>query len=149
MEFYRVRSVDGRLSVRAHGPQRCSPIRCLRRRHPGASSSQQRLAVSTHEVRPASAARHCRLVRIQSARDARAQAAIEGIGIMLQRSTAPPPSGMPMDMPMVDAPKPPSEVLIGGAAPGAGGDADVLLPDLPAAPDAAPPKKRGWFSLGA
>jgi hypothetical protein len=74
------------------------------------------------------------------------QAAIEGIGIMLQRSTAPPPSGMPMDMPTVDTPKPPSEVLIGGEGPSVHAtDPNVLLHDAKVSEE--PVAKKGWFGF--
>eukprot|EP00892_Ulva_mutabilis_P012574 jgi/Ulvmu1/968/UM102_0051.1 len=58
-------------------------------------------------------------------------AAIEGLSLMLQNSTAPPPTGMPpVDMPPAEAPKPPSEVLVGGAGPavGGGGELDLSAP---------------------
>lgn len=74
------------------------------------------------------------------------QAMIEGLGIMLQKSTAPPPSGMPpMDLPPAEAPKAPSEVLVGGGAPGGapgGGELDSIVDDGAAAGGEA---KKGRF----
>lgn len=70
-------------------------------------------------------------------------AAIEGLSIMLQRGTAPPPAGMP-PMGMPEAPKPPSEVLIGGTAP-PGADSGILMSDGPAVEDESGQKKSGWF----
>ena len=57
----------------------------------------------------------------------RVQAMIEGLGIMLQKSTAPPPSGMPpMDLPPAEAPKAPSEVLVGGGGAAPAGELDSI-----------------------
>lgn len=47
---------------------------------------------------------------------------------MIQKNTAPPPSGMPpMDMPPAEAPKPPSDVLVGASSGSLPGDLDPNL----------------------
>jgi hypothetical protein len=77
----------------------------------------------------------------------RVQALIEGLGIMLQKSTAPPPMGMPpMDMPQVDAPKPPSEVLVGGAS-APSGELDPNLIHTDSSADKANEKKVGLLGM--
>lgn len=82
------------------------------------------------------------------------QAAIEGMGIMLQKNMAPPPAGMP-SMNMPEAPKPAAEVLIGGSGGPPGGlssDPNVLLAsDGTLVPPQAEPegsKSSGWFPSG-
>jgi hypothetical protein len=69
---------------------------------------------------------------------------IEGLGIMIQKNTAPPPSGMPpMDMPPAEAPKPPSEVLVGASSGSPAGELDPNLIYDDAATGGSDEKKRG------
>ena len=77
------------------------------------------------------------------------QALIEGLGIMLQKSTAPPPMGMPpVDMPQVDAHKAAGDVLVGGGgAPPVSGDLDPNLIYDDSSVDKQQTKKRGMFGL--
>jgi hypothetical protein len=73
---------------------------------------------------------------------------IEGVGILLQKSTAPPPMGMPpMDMPPAEAPKAPSEVLIGGATAPAHGDLDPNLIFDGTSGEKAEGKKSGFLGM--
>lgn len=69
---------------------------------------------------------------------------------MLQNQTAPPPTGMPpVDMPPAEAPKPPSEVLIGGAGPSTGGgelDLSAPMADSGAGTDGG--QGGGWLGGG-
>ena len=75
------------------------------------------------------------------------QAAIEGLGIMLQKSTAPPPMAMPMDMPTVDAEAPATAetTLVGAGLP----PTELESGMLDSAPDKAVPKKGGLFGMFA
>lgn len=78
------------------------------------------------------------------------QAAIEGLSLMLQNQTAPPPTGMPpVDMPPAEAPKPPSEVLIGGAGPSpAGGELELSTPMSENGSGAEAGRGGGWLGGG-
>lgn len=78
------------------------------------------------------------------------QAAIEGLSLMLQNSTAPPPMGMPpVDMPPAESPKPPSEVLLGGAGPAAGsGDLEMPAQMADSGAGNEGSSKGGWLGGG-
>lgn len=71
---------------------------------------------------------------------------IEGVGVALQNSTAPPPTGPAIDMPHAEAPAPP-----GGAPPRAPAPPLESLADASGieSPSAESPKpSRGWLGGG-
>ena len=75
------------------------------------------------------------------------QAGIEGMGIMLQKNSAPPPAGMPM--PSFPEPARPETVLVGGAGGPGGMGVDLGLdPNSLSLDDDKSNGNKRWFGSG-